>query len=332
MAQDTHDTRDALPAGADTLDPSTRAIVDLMSAAFPPLAPGYAAADARAHMAALPRPRTEPRPVDHVVDRTIPGPGGDLAVRVYRPAGASGTPPVVVFSHGGGWVLCDLDSHDGTVRELADATGAIVVSVDYRRAPEARFPGAAEDAYAAYVWARENAADLGDGIAGDPARVAVAGDSAGGNLAAATCLMARDRGVAQPTFQLLIYPVTDHTQASPSYTENAEGYFLTAGHMAWFWEQYIGPDGDPAHPYASPLHADDLGALAPAHVVVGALDPLRDEGVAYGRRLAEAGVPTTYSVYEGMFHGSIGMAALVPAVAPAWADAVAALRAGLDAK
>ncbi|WP_406286803.1 alpha/beta hydrolase [Embleya sp. NBC_00896] len=284
-AQDAHDA----PDPRDGLDPGARAIVDLMTAAFPPIGPGFDAAEARAFMAAVPRPPVVPTPVAQVLDRTIPGPGGELRVRIHRPVDVEGAPPVVVYSHGGGWVLCDLDSHDETVRRLANASGAIVVSVDYRRAPETRFPGPAEDVYAAYTWTRAHAADLGVGIAGDPERVAVAGDSAGGNLAAAVCLMARDRGVVQPTFQLLVYPVTDHTRALPSYRENAEGYFLTAVHMDWFWEQYIGPDGDAAHPYASPLHADDLAGLAPAHVVAAALDPLRDEGVAYARRLADAG-------------------------------------------
>ncbi|MYV96938.1 alpha/beta hydrolase fold domain-containing protein [Streptomyces sp. SID3343] len=303
-----------------------------MTAAFPRLGIDVDdAVQARAVLAGNARPAAEPTPVAHVVNRTIPGPAGDLPVRIYHPTGVEGTPPVVVYGHGGGWVLCDLDSHDETVRQLANASGAIMVSVDYRRAPEARFPGPAEDLYAAYLWTRAHATDLGEGVTGDPARVAVAGDSAGGNLAAAVCLMARDRGVPQPTFQLLVYPVTDHTRASVSYAENGEGYFLTATAMRWFWEQYIGPDGDAGHPYASPLHAADLAGLAPAHIVAGALDPLRDEGVAYARRLAGAGVPTSYAVYDGMFHGSIGMAAAVPAVAPAWADAVGALREGLRA-
>ncbi|NUU26159.1 MAG: alpha/beta hydrolase, partial [Streptomycetaceae bacterium] len=194
-----------------------------------------------------------------------------------------------------------------------------------RRAPETRFPGAAEDAYAAYLWARENAAEIG----GDPTRVAVAGDSAGGNLAAVVAHIARDRGAAQPTFQLLLYPVLDHRRATASYTENADGFFLTAAHLEWFWRQYMGPDGDPAHPYASPGTAADLTGLAPAFVVAPALDPLRDEGVAYAERLAAAGGQASYGVYEGMFHGAIGMGAMVPSAATAFADATEALRKAL---
>lgn len=312
----------------DALAPEVRQLIDMMTATFPQVGTQVAdAAEARRILAAAPKSPAPPIPVADVRDRTIPGPAGELPVRIYRPAGteASAALPVVVFLHGGGWALCGLDSHDGTCRALANASGAVFVSVDYRLAPETRFPGPAEDAYAAYLWAREHAAAIG----GDPARVAVAGDSAGGNLAAAVCLMARDRGTAQPTFQLLIYPVLDYRGATDSYRDNAEGYFLTAAHMRWYWEQYIGPDGDPAHAYASPGLAPDLTGLAPAFVVAAALDPLRDEGAAYAIRLAEAGVPAAYGVYEGMFHGAIGMGALVPSAATAFADATEALRKGL---
>ncbi|MDI2127425.1 alpha/beta hydrolase [Yinghuangia seranimata] len=310
------------------LDPAVRGLIDMMTATFPPVGTTLDdAPEARRILAAAPKSPAPPIPVAHVGDRTVPGPDGDLPVRVYRPAGSTDAEalPAVVFLHGGGWVLCGLDTYDQTCRALANATGAVFVSVDYRLAPETRFPGAAEDAYAAYTWVRANAAELGC----DPARVAVAGDSAGGNLAAAVALMARDRGAEQPTFQLLMYPVLDHRRATASYTENADGYFLTAAQLAWFWAQYIGPDGDPAHPYASPGTADDLSGLAPAFVVAPELDPLRDEGVAYAERLAAAGVPAAYGVYEGMFHGSISMGALVPAAVTAFADATEALRKAL---
>ncbi|MCF2530662.1 alpha/beta hydrolase [Yinghuangia soli] len=309
-------------------EPAVRGLIDAMTSVFPQVGTELDdAVQARALLGAAPKSPAPVVPVADVRDRIIPGPGGDLPVRIYRPLGSqeSDVLPVVVFLHGGGWVLCSIDSHDQTCRSLANATGAVFVSVEYRLAPETRFPGAAEDAYAAYIWARENAAEFG----GDPARVAVAGDSAGGNLAAAVPLMARDRGAAQPTFQLLLYPVVDHRRATDSYTENATGYFLTAAQLAWFWRQYIGPDGDPAHPYASPGTAEDLSGLAPAFVVAPALDPLRDEGVAYAERLAAAGVPAEYRVYEGMFHGAISMGALVPSAAAAFADATEALRKAL---
>ncbi|MGW0660881.1 alpha/beta hydrolase [Streptodolium elevatio] len=315
-----------MPAQAP--EPAVRGLIDAMTSVFPQVGTEIDdAVQARTILAAAPKSPAPEIPVAEVRDLAVPGPGGDIPVRVYRPDGSAPADvlPVVVFCHGGGWVLCSVDTYDSSVRALANATGAVFVSVDYRLAPETRFPGAAEDAYAAYVWARANAAEIG----GDPARVAVAGDSAGGNLAAAVALMARDRGVAQPTFQLLLYPVLDHRRATESYRENAEGYFLTAAQLAWFWTQYIGPDGDPAHPYASPGTADDLSGLAPAFVVAPALDPLRDEGVAYARRLAEAGVVASYGVYEGMFHGAIGMGALVPTAATAFAEATEALRKAL---
>lgn len=313
---------------AQAPEPAVRGLIDAMTSVFPQVGTDIDdAAQARGILAAAPKSPAPPIEIASAVDRVVPGPDGDLPVRVYRPAGSSAEDvlPVVVFLHGGGWVLCDVDTYDSTVRALANATGAVFVSVEYRLAPETRFPGAAEDAYAAYTWARAHAADIG----GDPARVAVAGDSAGGNLAAAVAHMARDRGAAQPTFQLLLYPVLDHRRATPSYTENATGFFLTAAQLAWFWAQYVGPDGDAAHPYASPGTAADLTGLAPAFVVAPALDPLRDEGVAYAERLRAAGVPAEYAVYEGMFHGAISMGAMVPGAATAFTEATEALRKAL---
>jgi acetyl esterase len=314
---------------AEALDPTTAQIIQMMDAFFPKLGIDvHDAAEARAVIANAPRPPVEPIPVSHVEDRVIPGPAGapDLMVRIYRPAGAPADAalPVVVFYHGGGWVIGDVNGHDQTVRQTANAVGAVFVSVEYRLAPETPFPGPVEDAYAAYTWARANAASFG----GDPSRVAVAGDSAGGNLAAAVCLVAKDRGAEQPTFQLLVYPVTDNTREYPSHVENATGYFLTTGYMRWFRAQYLPTEADAAHPYASPV-LGDLAGLAPAHVVAAGLDPLRDEGVAYAEALAAAGVPVTHGVYPGMFHGAFGMSAVVAAAKPAFDEAVAATRAGL---
>jgi acetyl esterase len=228
-----------------------------------------------------------------------------------------------VFLHGGGWVLCSLDTHDQTCRALTRDAGTITVSVDYRLAPDGRFPAAAEDAYAATTWAAEHAGELG----GDPRRLAVAGDSAGGNLAAAAALMARDRGGPALAFQLLVYPVLDHRRVTPSHRENAEGFFLTGVHMRWYWEQYLGPDGDGAHPYASPGLAGDLAGLPPAHIVTAECDPLRDEGEDYARRLRDAGVPVEVVRYDGMFHGFFGMAELLPGARRAQDAAFGALRA-----
>ena len=302
------------------LDPVTRAVLDAMEQAFPRVET-MTIAESRACVKAM-LPMADPPVVSSVEDRVIPGPAGGITVRVYRPSDTTGLPAVVYF-HGGGWVICDLDTHDGTCRAIANGVGCVVVSVDYRLAPEHKFPAAAEDAYAATAWVAEHAADLGV----DPARIAVAGDSAGGNLAAVVPLMARDRGGPPLAFQLLIYPVADHSFDTVSYSENAEGYFLTRAQMEWFWEQYLRSPSDGAHPYASPLRAGDLRGLPPARVLTAELDPLRDEGEAYVRRLEAAGVAATVARYDGMFHGFFSLGIVLPAAQRATDDAHAALRA-----
>lgn len=246
-----------------------------------------------------------PRPAGPVgVDRQIPGPGGDLRVRIYRAEGAQGKLPLIVYFHGGGWVLCDLETHDALCRNLATEAQAVIVSVDYRMAPEHCFPAAPEDCMAATRWAMSQAADLGI----DPALTVVAGDSAGGNLAAAVALRARDEGLALAG-QLLIYPVTAHyTAAFDSYAEFASGYGLTRDAMVWFWDLYLGGAKNEVaaqalSPQAAPMLAQDLQGLAPALVLTAAVDVLRDEGEAYGLRLIEAGVPTTLTRCPGMHHG-----------------------------
>jgi acetyl esterase len=200
----------------------------------------------------------------------------------------------------------------------------VVLSVDYRLAPEHRFPAAAEDAYAATAWAFAHAAELG----AVPSRLAVAGDSAGGNLAAVVPLMARDRGGPPLRSQVLVYPAVDCAQNTPSCRDNGEGYFLTAAHMRWYWEQYLGA-ADGAHPYASPLRATDLRGLPPAYVVTAEFDPLRDEGEAYAQRLRDAGVPVIVRRYDGMFHGFFSLADLLPAAREANVAVFAALREAL---
>jgi acetyl esterase len=230
--------------------------------------------------------------------------------------------PVVVYFHGGGWVIGDLEVVDQPCRQLASAAGAIVVSVDYRLAPEHRYPAAFEDSYAATVWVGAHAAEIG----GDPARLAVAGDSAGGNLAAAVALAARDRGGPELAAQLLIYPVTDFNFGTASYHDNREGYLLTKGSMQWFWAHYLGAQDLDKDPYACPLRADSLAGLPPAYVATSEYDPLRDEGEAYARRLEEAGVAVTAKRFDGMLHGFFWMLAAVPSAAGVLDDMVGVLR------
>lgn len=252
-------------------------------------------------------PVANPTRVARVEDRRIPGPAGDLPVRIYWPE-ASGTRPLIVFFHGGGFVLCSLETHDELCRALCRDTEAVVVSVDYRLAPESKYPAAADDCYAALAWAAANAASLG----ADPARVAVAGDSAGGNLAAVTALRARDLGTPVLCHQALIYPATTCDFDSPSYRENGEGYFLTAGAMRWFWSHYLPDMAQANEPYACPAKAASLAGLAPATVVTAEYDPLRDEGEDYGRALAAAGVPTEIRRFDGMIHGFVSMSDVFP--------------------
>jgi acetyl esterase len=262
-------------------------------------------------------------PVARVEDRRIPGPGGEIPLRIYTPEG-DGPRPGIVFFHGGGWVIGNLDTHDGTARKLANASGCTVVSVDYRLAPEHRFPAAAEDCHAALAWTAAHAAELG--LRADA--LAVAGDSAGGNLAAVTALMARERGPAL-RFQLLVYPVTAPDFDTASYRENAEGYLLTRDTMRWFWDQYAPEPAQRRNPWAAPLVAADLSGLPPALVITAEYDPLRDEGEAYARRLREAGVRAELRRYDGMIHGFLSFADVVQQGKRAVEEAGATLRAAL---
>ncbi|MFD1515630.1 alpha/beta hydrolase [Halomarina rubra] len=242
-----------------------------------------------------------------VRDLAFAGPESDVPVRVYRPeTDADHAPlPVLVYYHGGGWTLGTLDSIDGACRELADRVGCVVVSVDYRLAPEHQFPAAVDDAYAALRWVANNAEAFG----GDPSRVGVAGTSAGANLAAVTALRLREEPVTDLDIavQLLLYPITDHAFDTDSYEENAEGYLLTRADMGWFWGQYLRSSVDGANPYASPLRARDCSGLPPACVVTAGYDPLRDEGAAYADRLAAAGVDVAHEHYPSMCHGFLSL-------------------------
>jgi acetyl esterase len=266
-----------------------------------------------------------PRPWDVVsYGRSIPGAAGALEARIYKTAGTRGETPGLVYFHGGGWVLGSLDSHDGICRWLARSAGVIVVSVDYRLAPEHPFPASAEDAAAATRWVLERAPSLGI----DPARVAVGGDSAGGNLAAVAAQALRgDR--LRPAFQLLVYPATDLTRSHPSHTYFKTGYFLTRASTDWYLGHFAPDPLTHTDPRGSPLLAPDLSGLPPAFVVTAGFDPLRDEGRAYAEKMRSAKVPVEYSCVEGAVHGVLSMAGALRVGSDMLSMAVEHLRRGL---
>ena len=303
------------------LDPQARAVLDQMTAMGGPPINQMSVNDARQQAANMTSMQGVPEEVAKVEDRALPGPAGDIRVRIYTPA-CAGPLPVLVYFHGGGWVIGDIESNDPVCRTLSNAAGCIVMSVDYRLAPEHPFPAAVEDAYYAALWAASNASAVG----GDPCRVAVGGDSAGGNLAAVVAHLARDRGAPALKFQLLIYPVTDAACDTPSYIENADGYFLTRDAMHWFWHHYLRSDADRSNPLASPLRAKDFTALPPALVITAEHDPLRDEGEQYAGRLQDAGVPVQLARYNGMIHGFFMMGAVIHQGRKAVQQTAAALR------
>jgi acetyl esterase len=284
---------------SDQLDPQVRALL-AQFADKPPL--HVLPVDiARRGFKAATTSMIPPGPPVLAEDRTIEGPGGPLGLRIYRPSGGAAGRPLVVYFHGGGWVIGDLDTHDPVCRALCAGADAVVVSVDYRLAPEHRFPAAPDDSEAATRWAVANAAALG----ADPSRVVLAGDSAGGNLAAVVALRLRDGDGPRLSGQLLLYPVTDHYGAAyPSYETFAEGYGLTRTAMQWFWDHYLGAAADDAlSPHAAPQRAPDLRGLPPALVLTAGHDVLRDEGEAYAARLREAGVDAVLERHGPMHHG-----------------------------
>jgi acetyl esterase len=313
------------------LDPAAAAVIELLEQYFPAVDEVDDAVRARELQDAVPSAPVVDE-VAAVEDRTIPGPAGAIPIRIYRPLEPDATgpgAPGVVYLHGGGWVICGLDTHDGACRRLATALGAVVVSVDYRLAPEHRAPAAADDSYAATEWVAAHAAELDI----DPARLVVAGDSAGGNLAAVVALMARDRGGPPIAFQLLVYPVIDssHTRNErPSRSENAVGYFLTLSQMEWYRRQYLADDAAGSEPYVSPHLAESHAGLPPTCIVTAEMDLLRDEGEAYGTVLQAAGVTVTVHRAPGMFHGFFNMDAALTGAADAQAVAFAAMRSALD--
>jgi acetyl esterase len=279
------------------LDPQARQLLDSIAQANLPPISSLSPAQARQQMIAASAAVGEPEAVDSIEDRAIPGSGGEIPIRIYKPQGER--LPIVVYYHGGGWVLGNLETHDGYCRALANASNAIVVSVDYRLAPEHKFPAAAEDAFDATRWVSENAGTIG----GRSGPLAVAGDSAGGNLAAAVPLMARDRGGPSIGCQVLIYPITDHNLDTTSYQDFANDHLLTRDSMIWFWDQYCESDTDRNHAYLSPLRAEDLQGLPSALVMTAGYDPLCDEGEAYAEKLRQAGVAVALTRYDGMIHG-----------------------------
>ncbi|MCU1458275.1 MAG: putative lipase [Actinomycetia bacterium] len=312
------------------LHPQAQKLLEFMSGLEEPYGPDTDPAVARARLETLAQtvPESMRDPVHRVEDRLIPGPRGDVPVRVYRPSDETGL-PILVFFHGGGFVTGSVNVHDGILRPVVTAADCVIVSVDYGLAPEVPFPGGVEDCWAATQWVAEHAADLG----GDPGRIAVGGDSAGGNLAAVVALEAKEAGGPDLVFQLLLYPVTTHDPDSPSIKENSKGYFLEESDMVWFSDKYFGSEEaalalrEARNWRAFPLLAPDVTGLPPAFVITAEFDPLRDQGEDYARLLQDAGVPTTLKRYDGMFHGFFGMQRVLDTSKELFDDVVAALRA-----
>ena len=263
--------------------------------------------------------------VASVVNRTIPGPHGEIPVRIYTPttsAGSGTALPCLVYFHGGGWVIGTLDSTDAICKTVANRAACVVVSVDYRLAPEFKFPIPLDECYAATQWIAANGAEIGV----DGSRIAVGGDSAGGNLAAAVSLRARDENGPALRHQLLIYPVTNHDYTTPSYAANGDGYFLTKDMMTWFWDHYLPTPADGKNPLASPLQAKNLRDLPPTLIITAEFDPLRDEGEAYAAALRNAGVRVTQTRYPGMIHAFWQMLAVFSTASEAADQAATELR------
>jgi acetyl esterase len=311
------------------LDPAARALIDAMEGVIPRLHEMADGAEARlrinAAMVDVPLRLWEPQqPLHHVEDRTIDVDGGQIRLRLYRPSADSDL-PIVVFFHGGGWVLCDLESHDAIARRIATSSGCLVVATEYRRSPEFRFPVPVEDCYATLLWSAANATSIG----GDATRMAVCGDSAGGNLAAAVAQMTRDRRGPTLRLQVLVYPVIDAACDTESHRTMGHDSNLWTEEVRWCWEQYLATPADRLHPYASPNHAASLSGLAPALVITPELDPLRDEGEAYARALRASGVPVTATRYDGMVHSMLSFSAVLPAAEGAYQQIADALRSAM---
>ncbi|MGD1069530.1 MAG: alpha/beta hydrolase [Bryobacteraceae bacterium] len=289
---------------SERLHPEARALLAMMDAQGASPLQDQDPAEARAsRMEGFKMLGGEPDALSRVEDLSVPGPAGDIPVRIYADE-PGGRRPALIYFHGGGFVFCNLDTHDAVCRALAKESDAVVISVDYRLAPENKFPAGLEDCFAATTWATANAERLGI----DKRHISVGGDSAGGNLATVVAMRCRDAGVPALSSQLLIYPVTDLSSfENGSYRESGEGYFLTRATMEWFAGHYLASLDQSLHPEVSPLLAPDLAGLPPALVITAEFDPLRDEGEAYAERLRQAGVPVTLTRYPGMIHGFVSM-------------------------
>jgi acetyl esterase len=303
------------------LHPEAQALLDALAEQGSPPFECMTVPQARQATAAFLDLQPPAEDVGTVSDRALPGPDGDIPVRIYVPHGRR-TRGVLVYFHGGGWVIGDIETVDRPCRSIANAADVVVVSVDYRLAPEHRQPAAFDDCYAATAWVAEHAEELDV----DPARLAVGGDSAGGHLAAAVSLEARDRGGPAIAFQLLIYPVTDFAFTTPSHAENGEGYLLQRATMQWFWAHYLGATDPDKDQTVFPARAASFADLPPAFVATAEFDPLRDEGEAYAESLRAAGVDVTATRYDGMIHGFLWTLGATPSGARVVDDAVAALR------
>jgi acetyl esterase len=306
------------------LDPQAQSVLETLNAFGARPLHVMSPDEARRATARLAKLGGRPAPVQRTEDLCVPGPAGPIPVRVYTPPGR-GPFPTLAYFHGGGWVTGSIATHDPICRALAHGAGCAVVSVDYRLAPEHKYPAAVEDCYAVTRWLAESGAALGV----DPARLAVGGDSAGGTLATVVALWARDRGGPALACQLLIYPVTDYMPDFPSRLEN--GYFLSNADLEWAWHHYLPSGADAADPSVAPLRAADLAGLPPAVIITAEFDPLHDEGNLYADRLRSAGVPTVLARYDGMVHGFVSMAGVIERGKDALDQAAGDLRAAFAA-
>jgi acetyl esterase len=304
----------------ERLDPQARAFIDQVTAAGVPPLETMSPPDVRRFQGDfVPQLAGELEPVARIEDREIPGPGGPIPVRIYTPD----APPcgVLVYLHGGGWVIGSIETADAACRALARRTPCTVVSVGYRLAPEHRFPAAVDDAVAATQWAVANAASLD----ADASRVAIAGDSAGGELAAAVTLHARDNGGPSLRYQVLIYPVTDYDFTKPSFREYGSGFLITIGEMEWYWRNYLSKPDDASSPMACPMRAASLQGLPPALIIQAECDPIKDDGEAYAARLRADGVPVDIIRYDGQIHGFFTMPGVMSRAKDAYSDVATVL-------